>query len=95
MSTQKLSGLKARIKDRNAEVYAWPVVMLGIDPATGEPEPMSAGGGLAPSQYDTVTLSPENDPTVISFALNGSPVGTIYVTRSGNDVTYSTIPPEE
>jgi hypothetical protein len=52
-------------------------------------------GGLAPSQYDTVTLSPENDPTVISFALNGSPVGTIYVTRSGNDVTYSTIPPEE
>jgi hypothetical protein len=55
-----------------------------IDPATSSDV---TGGKLVPQNFDTIELSPADQPTSVVYKLNGVTVATLTITYSGTDIS--------
>lgn len=72
-------------RDADSEI-AYPIL---VDPSGALVVSGSLGGGIPPSGYDYIDLSPANKPTTITYksgGSGGSTVATLTLTYSGNDV---------
>lgn len=86
----KLSGIKTEVLGRNAEIYAWPMVMLGVT-AGGKAVPVQVtsdgslvvGGG---SSLPNVVAAPANVNDLSMFPGGVVPASGVYFSFDSNNI---------